>query len=215
MSRANPVIPILALNRRGEEVTLWTTITDDAYVFDSLDMYQGYNYNNNNNNIGNDGGYVFDSLDLFQGYNNNNNNNNNNMGNNGGYVFDSLHMFQGNNNNMGNNNNGGVNTVDDVYVFDDSSLYEENNGGVFGVNPAALTQHSIQNLETFRIEAEEDYSCTSSIEALCCICLDEVISVGSESKAIGMPHCSHVFHHGCIIKWLRISNTCPLCRTPM
>nr|KYP43539.1 RING-H2 finger protein ATL2B [Cajanus cajan] len=44
----------------------------------------------------------------------------------------------------------------------------------------------------------------------CSICL-EVLSNGS--KAICMPQpCFHIFHQNCIVKWLNISGTCPLCR---
>ncbi|XP_057810059.1 receptor homology region, transmembrane domain- and RING domain-containing protein 4-like [Salvia miltiorrhiza] len=45
-------------------------------------------------------------------------------------------------------------------------------------------------------------------ERCCCICLEEV------GGGLRMP-CSHVFHDGCIIKWLRTSHYCPLCRYQM
>ncbi|KAK7244643.1 hypothetical protein RIF29_39468 [Crotalaria pallida] len=72
------------------------------------------------------------------------------------------------------------------------------------VNPTP--QHSIgENLERIKIEVVSDDS-----SAMCSICL-EVFSVGSE--ATHMPHCSHLYHHNCIVKWLNMCNTCPLCRS--
>ncbi|KAK5776904.1 hypothetical protein PVK06_044869 [Gossypium arboreum] len=54
-----------------------------------------------------------------------------------------------------------------------------------------------QSTKKRRVEAE---SCT--------ICLEE-IKVGSSASQ--MP-CSHMFHSGCIEKWLKQSHYCPLCR---
>ncbi|XP_030548887.2 E3 ubiquitin-protein ligase RNF181-like [Rhodamnia argentea] len=42
----------------------------------------------------------------------------------------------------------------------------------------------------------------------CAICCEEII-VGSTASS--MP-CCHVYHRGCIAKWLKNSRTCPLCR---
>ncbi|XP_059450813.1 putative RING-H2 finger protein ATL50 [Corylus avellana] len=43
----------------------------------------------------------------------------------------------------------------------------------------------------------------------CAICLQDLV-VGFE--AAKLP-CSHVYHRGCIAKWLDTSNKCPLCRS--
>lgn len=42
----------------------------------------------------------------------------------------------------------------------------------------------------------------------CTICLEE-FEAGSE--ALCMP-CTHIFHAGCIVKWLNESHYCPVCR---
>ncbi|KAK5832221.1 hypothetical protein PVK06_016021 [Gossypium arboreum] len=51
----------------------------------------------------------------------------------------------------------------------------------------------------------------SSTNKECAICLDE-FSEGE--KVVSMP-CTHVFHDGCIIKWLKTSHLCSLCRFQM
>ncbi|XP_050222784.1 probable E3 ubiquitin-protein ligase RHC2A [Mercurialis annua] len=61
---------------------------------------------------------------------------------------------------------------------------------------------SIQELEKLAVHNPE-YSCR--------ICLDE-IEMGNE--AIRMP-CSHCYHHDCIVQWLQISHSCPICRYEM
>lgn len=44
----------------------------------------------------------------------------------------------------------------------------------------------------------------------CLICLEELL-VGSRAIQLSSP-CLHVYHEDCILKWLDISSTCPLCR---
>jgi hypothetical protein len=39
---------------------------------------------------------------------------------------------------------------------------------------------------------------------LCCYEVGETVSV--------LPNCSHVYHDGCVVEWIRRSGKCPLCR---
>ncbi|OVA10267.1 zinc finger protein [Macleaya cordata] len=43
---------------------------------------------------------------------------------------------------------------------------------------------------------------------ICAVCMDEF---STEEEVTWLP-CSHYFHENCILPWLRIRNTCPLCR---
>ncbi|KAJ4724431.1 RING/U-box superfamily protein [Melia azedarach] len=44
---------------------------------------------------------------------------------------------------------------------------------------------------------------------VCGVCQEEM-EKGEEGRAMD---CMHTFHDACILKWLKIKNTCPLCRT--
>ena len=46
--------------------------------------------------------------------------------------------------------------------------------------------------------------------ALCAVCLEDA----RRGEAVRrLPACGHLFHAGCVDKWLRAHATCPLCRT--
>ncbi|XP_062149961.1 probable E3 ubiquitin-protein ligase RHC2A [Alnus glutinosa] len=64
--------------------------------------------------------------------------------------------------------------------------------------------------EALRNVRIDDGSCTARE---CSICLEEFCS-GLEPEVVCMP-CSHVYHRGCIVRWLQRSHLCPLCRFPM
>ncbi|RVW70052.1 E3 ubiquitin-protein ligase RING1-like [Vitis vinifera] len=75
----------------------------------------------------------------------------------------------------------------------------ENEGRGNGMIPA--TEISIKTLKTETILEGES----------CMICLEEL---GGGSEVTVMP-CSHVFHGSCIIRWLKQSHVCPICRFEM
>ncbi|XP_047312915.1 uncharacterized protein LOC124916229 [Impatiens glandulifera] len=47
---------------------------------------------------------------------------------------------------------------------------------------------------------------------MCTICLENY-NAGDEINS--MQHCPHQFHYGCIKNWMKINNSCPLCREPI
>ncbi|CAN0896826.1 E3 ubiquitin-protein ligase RDUF2 [Linum grandiflorum] len=65
------------------------------------------------------------------------------------------------------------------------------------------------------IEGLERVEIGSGEEGGCAICQEdtEEISSGGERKMIRME-CGHMFHESCSVSWLRVSNFCPLCRSP-
>ncbi|KAJ4866227.1 RING/U-box superfamily protein [Raphanus sativus] len=70
-----------------------------------------------------------------------------------------------------------------------------------GPPPASLS--AIEDLKTVTI-TEEDLA----KEKVCAICKEE-FEVGEEGKEL---KCLHLYHPSCIVSWLNIHNTCPICR---
>lgn len=76
---------------------------------------------------------------------------------------------------------------------------------IMGTGSRRASRASIQEME--RVEM-------NGVLSDCVICLDDIVSVGSEIDALRMP-CLHIYHRNCIHKWLQLSNRCPLCRFQM
>ncbi|XP_021911433.1 RING-H2 finger protein ATL47-like [Carica papaya] len=72
--------------------------------------------------------------------------------------------------------------------------------------PAAKS--AIEALQKF-VYDEQDDDCKSKQQ--CTICIEDFVR-GSELNK--MP-CSHLFHSNCIVEWLQVNHTCPLCRYPL
>ena len=67
--------------------------------------------------------------------------------------------------------------------------------------PAGLSQSTIDNLE----RVEWDKECRTEE---CPVCQEEY---AEKVLMIKLP-CKHLFHPDCIIGWLKINGTCPVCR---
>ncbi|CAH1422370.1 unnamed protein product [Lactuca virosa] len=67
------------------------------------------------------------------------------------------------------------------------------------------SKKAVENLSTVVI-SEEDIEKNNT--TLCAVCKDE-ISVGEMAKLLP---CNHRYHGDCIVPWLEIRNTCPVCR---
>ena len=91
--------------------------------------------------------------------------------------------------------------VDVPPSFDESSGGgDDDDDDVLCFVPA--TASSIEKLEIVKVELE------GSANQPCAVCFDKLL-VGCE--ATRLP-CSHVYHCGCIRRWLGESKFCPLCR---
>jgi hypothetical protein len=48
----------------------------------------------------------------------------------------------------------------------------------------------------------------------CCICMDDIpVMTDENTKDITITKCGHIYHTGCVNKWLENKDTCPTCRT--
>ncbi|EOY03864.1 hypothetical protein QUC31_017536 [Theobroma cacao] len=95
-----------------------------------------------------------------------------------------------------------VNYLSNIYLRNDnesSSDFRENEVVVNGSCPAASSV--VERLVEVKIGIENDGFC-------CIVCIEEF----EEGEIVkGLP-CLHYYHGDCIIPWLRIRATCPLCR---
>lgn len=46
----------------------------------------------------------------------------------------------------------------------------------------------------------------------CCICFEKMSLSDSGDKEVIVTGCKHIFHNGCLVKWVETKNDCPLCR---
>ena len=45
----------------------------------------------------------------------------------------------------------------------------------------------------------------------CPICI-ETMEIGEEKEELASMGCEHTYHKDCIVEWLKINSTCPICR---
>ena len=67
--------------------------------------------------------------------------------------------------------------------------------------------------------ADDDAACgTTAAEVVCTVCVEPIVLPGklngATDPAVCMRGCAHVFHRGCLIRWLSTHPSCPNCRTP-
>ncbi|CAL5425740.1 unnamed protein product [Camellia sinensis] len=72
----------------------------------------------------------------------------------------------------------------------------ENDPNRYGTSPAQ--KEAVDAMPTVKIEENMQ----------CCVCLED-FEIGTEAKE--MP-CKHKFHSGCILPWLELHSSCPVCR---
>lgn len=71
------------------------------------------------------------------------------------------------------------------------------------IGPPPASQSAIEAVRTVKITEEDLVK-----EKVCAICKEE-FEVGEEGKEL---KCMHLYHSSCIVSWLNIHNTCPICR---
>ncbi|KAK4751030.1 hypothetical protein SAY87_004512 [Trapa incisa] len=78
----------------------------------------------------------------------------------------------------------------------------ENDPNRYGTPPASKS--AVENLPMIKISKE----LLSSDMSQCVVCMD-TFELGEEAKQ--MP-CKHIYHNDCILPWLELHNSCPICR---
>ncbi|KAL8462832.1 hypothetical protein ACS0TY_032921 [Phlomoides rotata] len=87
-------------------------------------------------------------------------------------------------------------------LLDQLSQIEANGIGRIDSNPPA-SKAAIESMPTIDITDEH-----IAIESYCAVC-KEPFEMGSEARE--MP-CKHLYHQDCILPWLSLRNSCPVCR---
>ncbi|KAK4267736.1 hypothetical protein QN277_024476 [Acacia crassicarpa] len=95
-----------------------------------------------------------------------------------------------------------INTTDDPESVEINQLIEESMQHLFIV---PTTQEAISLLKKMKISDDKVK------EGQCSICLEDFDDRGDGDDVLGLP-CDHFFHHNCIVQWLNMGHTCPLCR---
>ncbi|KAL3650180.1 hypothetical protein CASFOL_006583 [Castilleja foliolosa] len=87
-------------------------------------------------------------------------------------------------------------------LLDQLSQIETNGIGRIDNNPPA-SKSAIESMPTIEISDQH-----ISVESHCAVC-KEPFELGNEARE--MP-CKHLYHHDCILPWLALTNSCPVCR---
>ncbi|KAL6581091.1 hypothetical protein OROMI_007014 [Orobanche minor] len=87
-------------------------------------------------------------------------------------------------------------------LLDQLSQIEANGIGRIENNPPA-SKSAVESLPTIKINDHH-----ISVESYCAVC-KEAFELGIEARE--MP-CNHLYHQDCILPWLALTNSCPVCR---
>ncbi|CAH8360235.1 unnamed protein product [Eruca vesicaria subsp. sativa] len=74
-------------------------------------------------------------------------------------------------------------------------------------NPPSVNMMEIQTAAS-DLESEMAIQTTKDEYEECTICMDMI----SEGQDMNSLQCGHIYHHECITNWVKINESCPLCR---
>ncbi|KAK4757527.1 hypothetical protein SAY87_018828 [Trapa incisa] len=77
------------------------------------------------------------------------------------------------------------------------------------VNPATATEYQPATVASIRELATVSLD---DVDEGCSICTNDYRGGSDDDDTIVMMPCSHKYHWGCIVTWLEMNHTCPLCR---
>jgi len=72
-----------------------------------------------------------------------------------------------------------------------------------GAGPPPMAKENIQQIPTVKINKQQLEKSQS-----CSVCWEDF----SEGEEVKLLECEHCFHTGCIVPWLELHGTCPVCR---
>ena len=95
---------------------------------------------------------------------------------------------------------------DFVYTAEYEMMFGQFNDNAFNGKPPASAS-IVRSLPSV-VVTEADVANDNNVVVVCAVCKDE-FGVGEGVKVLP---CSHRYHGECIVPWLGIRNTCPVCR---
>ncbi|KAJ6798714.1 putative E3 ubiquitin-protein ligase RING1 [Iris pallida] len=79
----------------------------------------------------------------------------------------------------------------------------ETNGGVRAYDHPPASKAAVESMPTINIDPSH-----VGMDSYCAVCMEK-FELGAEARE--MP-CKHIYHQDCILPWLSLRNSCPVCR---
>ncbi|KAK4441192.1 RING finger protein 11 [Sesamum alatum] len=76
---------------------------------------------------------------------------------------------------------------------------------------SGASSSAVEELESVIHDGDKDVGSEKLSAKSCSICLEEILN----GKRVCRLPCLHVYHGDCVVRWLRGSHVCPLCRYPL
>ncbi|KAG5106466.1 hypothetical protein JHK82_043436 [Glycine max] len=87
--------------------------------------------------------------------------------------------------------------------YNDAVSARRRRGGAGALPPTAASKAAIESMPVVKILASHTYA-----ESHCAVCMEN-FEINCDARE--MP-CGHVYHSECIVPWLSVRNSCPVCR---